>query len=188
MTDKPLPNGWKSVCGAKTRSGKPCAKPPCAGRTRCRLHGGATPVGMASPHYKHGRKSKYMDALPMGSTTTVFIPACVADSTDPEGLVYIQQRLRSIDARLKHIAKRRGEAKSKQWKEAVELVCKKTGITDRQTQRDLLQLPVQLPDVPLDLLISDLLTTADRLVKNKATKEASAVFEMLADQYRKGIR
>lgn len=27
---------------------------------RCRMHGGATPAGIASPNYKHGRYSKYL--------------------------------------------------------------------------------------------------------------------------------
>lgn len=44
-------------CGAKTRAGTPCQRAPLAGRTRCRLHGGATPRGRESPHYKHGRRS-----------------------------------------------------------------------------------------------------------------------------------
>lgn len=30
------------TCGAKTRSGTPCKRPPLAGKTRCRLHGGAS--------------------------------------------------------------------------------------------------------------------------------------------------
>ena len=29
---------------------------------RCRLHGGLTPSGMASPHFRHGRYSKYLPA------------------------------------------------------------------------------------------------------------------------------
>jgi hypothetical protein len=54
----PLPNGWRRQCGAKTRDGTPCRRPPLAGRRRCRLHGGATPSGLGSPHWKHGRYSK----------------------------------------------------------------------------------------------------------------------------------
>src|SRR5215831_19115754 len=73
------PNGWKSQCGAKCRTtGKPCTRPPVSGRTRCRVHGGATPVGIASPHYKHGRRSAYLDAFPLpepgAHKTTVTIP------------------------------------------------------------------------------------------------------------------
>jgi hypothetical protein len=55
--------GWKSACGAKKRDGTPCRRPPLHGRTRCRLHGGATPAGIASPHFKHGRRSKYVGWL-----------------------------------------------------------------------------------------------------------------------------
>lgn len=48
------------ICGAKNRKGLPCSKPPCKGRTRCRLHGGRTPVGVASVHFKTGRWSRYL--------------------------------------------------------------------------------------------------------------------------------
>lgn len=56
--------GWKRRCGAKTRKGTPCQRPPMAGMARCRLHGGATPIGMASPHYKHGRRSRFFSWWP----------------------------------------------------------------------------------------------------------------------------
>ena len=50
----------KRVCGAKLRGkDKTCQKSPMA-NGRCRLHGGATPSGPASPNYKHGR---YADAF-----------------------------------------------------------------------------------------------------------------------------
>ena len=50
-------------CGAKTRSGTPCAKYPLAGKRRCRNHGGAstgpkTDAGrarIAAANTKHGR-------------------------------------------------------------------------------------------------------------------------------------
>ncbi|MES2460719.1 MAG: HGGxSTG domain-containing protein [Armatimonadota bacterium] len=42
------------VCGAKTKDGTPCQKLPCATRTRCRLHGGASPKGIGHPNFKHG--------------------------------------------------------------------------------------------------------------------------------------
>ena len=40
MTDTPR-------CGARTRAGGPCQKPPEPGATRCRLHGGASPRAKA---------------------------------------------------------------------------------------------------------------------------------------------
>lgn len=47
-------------CKAKGRvSKKPCNNPPVTGRAVCRMHGGATPRGAESPHYKHGLYSRY---------------------------------------------------------------------------------------------------------------------------------
>ena len=56
-------------CGAKTRSGAPCAKYPIAGKRRCRLHGGAstgprTPEGkarIAAENTKHGRYKNWRE-------------------------------------------------------------------------------------------------------------------------------
>jgi hypothetical protein len=45
-------------CVARTRRGTPCQSPAVAGKTRCRMHGGAagsgTPKGEANGAYKHG--------------------------------------------------------------------------------------------------------------------------------------
>ena len=51
------------LCGAKTRSGKPCAKYPISGKRRCRLHGGLSTgpktaegrARIAAAQLKHGR-------------------------------------------------------------------------------------------------------------------------------------
>jgi hypothetical protein len=49
------------TCGAKTKhDGTPCERSPVRGRTRCRVHGGKTLVGSASPTYRTGRYSKYV--------------------------------------------------------------------------------------------------------------------------------
>ncbi len=50
----------KKVCGAKTRRGSPCQRRPARGRNRCKLHGGATPRGIGSPHFKTGKYSRYL--------------------------------------------------------------------------------------------------------------------------------
>jgi hypothetical protein len=48
-------------CGARTKhDGTPCERSPVRGRTRCRLHGGKTLVGTASPTYRNGRYSAYV--------------------------------------------------------------------------------------------------------------------------------
>ncbi len=46
-------------CGAKKKDGSPC-KAKAMENGRCRIHGGATPKGIASPHFKTGRFSKYL--------------------------------------------------------------------------------------------------------------------------------
>src|SRR5262245_53115189 len=51
------------VCGAKTRAGTPCQARPCP-NGRCRVHGGLSLAGVASPSYKHGKRSRYMRDLP----------------------------------------------------------------------------------------------------------------------------
>ena len=61
-----VPNCSSQSCGARTRRGTACQKPPLAGKTRCRLHGGLstgpkTPEGkarIAAAHWKCGRRSK----------------------------------------------------------------------------------------------------------------------------------
>lgn len=47
-----------ACCGARTRAGAPCRRRPAKGRRRCKLHGGATPQGPDSPHWRHGRRSR----------------------------------------------------------------------------------------------------------------------------------
>jgi len=58
-SEKPLPRKcgsllvhWKKRYGQKMY----CEANPLAGRTRCRKHGGATPRGIDSPHFRHGQR------------------------------------------------------------------------------------------------------------------------------------
>jgi hypothetical protein len=50
---------FPGLCGARLREGGSCMELPAAGRSRCRVHGGATPVGPRSPHFSSGRFSRY---------------------------------------------------------------------------------------------------------------------------------
>ena len=48
-------------CGARTRSGKPCASPAVKGKRRCRMHGGAHGSGAPKGNqnaFQHGARSK----------------------------------------------------------------------------------------------------------------------------------
>lgn len=48
-------------CNAKTKgTGAPCRNPAMTDSTKCRMHGGATPRGAASPHYKTGRYCRHV--------------------------------------------------------------------------------------------------------------------------------
>lgn len=51
MRDQKLCNGHRS-------NGEPC-KGLAMPNGKCRKHGGKTPIGIASPHFKHGKRSKY---------------------------------------------------------------------------------------------------------------------------------
>ena len=53
----------RAECGARTRNGGVCRQRPLTGRNRCKLHGGMSPRGEASPHFKTGYYSR---AVPKG--------------------------------------------------------------------------------------------------------------------------
>jgi hypothetical protein len=54
-------------CGAKTRSGEPCKNAKMHPAGRCRMHGGKSYRGVASPRYVHGRYSKELLARLAGA-------------------------------------------------------------------------------------------------------------------------
>lgn len=46
------------VCGARTRADTSCRNWTVWGRSRCRMHSGASRSGIASPRFRHGRYSR----------------------------------------------------------------------------------------------------------------------------------
>jgi hypothetical protein len=50
----------RPICGANKKRGAGICRSIPMKNGRCRVHGGATPGGMALPQYKHGRYSKYL--------------------------------------------------------------------------------------------------------------------------------
>lgn len=84
-------------CGAKTRSGSPCKKAPLQGRSRCKLHGGASLAGIAHPNFKGG---KYSKALP-----TRLLEKYHAALNDPD-LLSSKNEIAILDARLAELLQR----------------------------------------------------------------------------------
>lgn len=95
----------RRVCGALNRQGKPCQKPPLKGKTRCMMHGGATPKGKHTGNLKHGLYSAHLteaeqaqwDGIQLGvvdeelKMLRIYLARCVAlDATiskDPNSTV-----------------------------------------------------------------------------------------------------
>lgn len=57
----PLSNGQR-ICNGHRRDGSVCTMVAIHGTTKCKKHGGASPSGPASPHFKHGRYSRSLPA------------------------------------------------------------------------------------------------------------------------------
>lgn len=79
-------------CNAKSKStGERCKQPAVAGSTKCRFHGGLTPRGVASPHFVHGRRSKYLPSRLMEH---------YQEALDDPRLLELRDDIALLDARL----------------------------------------------------------------------------------------
>jgi len=58
LHSKNNPMNKSLICGAKTRLGNPCRKPPLRGRTRCSLHGALSPRGEEHYRFTSGKFTK----------------------------------------------------------------------------------------------------------------------------------
>lgn len=99
------PQGRRPICGAKNRQGNPCTLAPLV-NGRCRFHGGLTPVGPASPHFKHGRHSKLLKEIP---GLTAHYERALAD---PD-LLRLDAEVALVDARIGDLLARTAKAKGK---------------------------------------------------------------------------
>jgi hypothetical protein len=91
-------------CGAylsRTDPPKYCKKYPAKGRTRCKLHGGATPRGPDSPHFVHGQRSHLYRDLLSGSLLTGYLSL-----QSDEDLVTTQEQIRIWTARERQLVER----------------------------------------------------------------------------------
>lgn len=79
-------------CTAKSkRSGAQCKRAAMVGKTKCYMHGGATPAGPTSPHYVTGRYSKVLPARLLARYQEA--------SADAE-LLALREDIALVDARL----------------------------------------------------------------------------------------
>lgn len=67
--DSPTSSISRQCTATSKRSGKRCRKSSMTDRTVCLLHGGKTPRGVASPHFRHGRYSILLRARPTARVT-----------------------------------------------------------------------------------------------------------------------
>lgn len=82
-------------CGAKKRDGNPCRKAGMA-NGRCRLHGGASLAGIASPTFVSGRYSKYLPPRMMER---------YVEARDDAELIDLREEVALTDTRLADLLK-----------------------------------------------------------------------------------
>jgi hypothetical protein len=119
------------LCGAKTRGGGTCKKAAMRNGTgRCRLHGGLSPSGVASPHFKHGRRSKYLKHLP-GNLRNAYKAALA----DPE-LLSLKDETALLTARAMQLLDNLNATEAPPWGRAVEALndLKVAGSADAKQQ------------------------------------------------------
>jgi hypothetical protein len=96
-------------CNAKNRDGTQCKAFAIHGKTKCKMHGGKTPGGIASPHYKTGRYSGQLPAR---------MASRYAESQSDAQLLELRDEVSLIDARIMDLLGRVDTGESgKVWKE-----------------------------------------------------------------------
>jgi hypothetical protein len=84
----------RRICGANTSHG-PCRSPMVMRNGRCKNHGGAVPRGIASPHFKTGKTSRYLKHMP-----DYFRPGYIEAQKAREEIVSLVDMLCLTDARI----------------------------------------------------------------------------------------
>lgn len=100
-------------CNAVSKhSGQQCKAHAITGSTKCRIHGGMTPKGIASPNFRHGRYSK--------SLPDRLVSRYQDSLSDPE-LLNLTDEIALVDSRLAELVNRQdSKASAKVWNELVE--------------------------------------------------------------------
>ena len=87
------------ICGAKTRKGQPCEVTILMPNGRCRVHGGTTPRGFASPQTKTGKYSKSAPTRMVAQYEAAMEDQKLMELREEVALLdaYIQDRLQRVD-------------------------------------------------------------------------------------------
>lgn len=119
------------VCTAKKTNGEPCKAQAITGKRVCRVHGGMTPSGLASPHYKTGRYSKSLPARLAGH---------YAEAQSDAALLELRDEVALTDARLADLLGRVDTGESGALWQALQalrldvIACKRAGDTVGQAK------------------------------------------------------
>lgn len=123
------------MCGAKRKQGKgPCRATALYPNGRCRVHGGPTPVGPASPHFVTGRHSRLLKEIKGFGTHYERALA------DPD-LLRLDSEVALIDARIGDLLERTAKAKgAKQtidgiWPQLEALIEQRRKTVDTESKR-----------------------------------------------------
>ncbi len=149
-------------CGAKKRDGSLCQKYPIQGRTRCRLHGGATPAGILSHAFIHG---KYCKALP------AHLRARYADSETGSALLSHTDDIRLLDVRLQTLAGALVEDDDEVWEKILDTAETRSKLV--QAEVKLLTATDQMLSKEESLLLLARIATIIKLAVNAHTDEAT---------------
>lgn len=116
------------MCGARRRNGLPCRKAGIAPSGRCRLHGGKTPGGIASPHFKTGRYSGYMPRGLRGTLASL--------EKDPE-LLSLHHMIALVDVRVVGLIRqlKNGPGQSAIWRQISAAVRIQARLVSQETRR-----------------------------------------------------
>lgn len=113
MTDPQYATGQynergQTICGAKTRKGRPCPTTKLGPAGRCRMHNGWARSGVNAGQYKTGRYSKYLPDR---------VIARYEEAQNDTELLALKDEIALVDARVSDLLSRadRGEAASA-WK------------------------------------------------------------------------
>lgn len=90
-----------AICGAKTRNGEACQKPPMKGKRKCRLHGGATKNSGAPKTNKNAVKPGSLYSQFMTKDEIDFLQNAELGKIDAELLLCKVQLKRALEAKAK---------------------------------------------------------------------------------------